>query len=648
MSEKVKVVLFSGGRGTLSITKVLIDHPQIELSILVNGYDDGLSTGRIRDQVKGMLGPSDFRKNISYLLDTTQDHKKALKAFLEYRFSKEELNVTLVDSLRKLSLMQKTNIVEVDNIVLSMNVQDYLWSVEMLKLFLTNSQNIDNFDFRDCSIGNILMAGCFINSSFDFNSMLENICSALGVKTKLLNISMGENVVLSAIKNEGEFLKDESSIVSEGSSPIAEIFLLENYLSVDETDELNNIKFLNEKMEYLRNRTLIPKLNPAARSSIAEADVIIYGPGTQHSSLFPSYLTEGCVEAISNNKQAFKVFIGNINADFDIVGESAKNLFSKFMFYMNRKNQVEYKLEDYLTHLFLQSNFIGGTDLGVNVAEYGITLKILDWEKNKGQHSMSVISDELLALAQAKKANKVEDKHHLISIVVPVLNEIKTVTKVLGELEKLNLFDMNLEKEIIVVDGGSTDGSLEAIKTHKEIKIISAPRKIERGEAYQLGIKESKGNIIVFFPSDGEYLVNDIKKILLPFLTEQAKCVLGTRATKSIKTSETILEIYRGNKFLFFMSKYGGILLSILMLIFHNRYITDTLTTVKAIHRRTISDWVYRSKGVDFDMELLIKLIQNDQYIYEVPVTYTPRTKSAGKKISLRDGIFSIFTILRG
>ena len=78
--------MFSGGRGTESLAKAFVAHPQIELHLLVNAYDDGLSTGRLRQFIPGLLGPSDFRKNFANLIPDSDEAGNALKRLLEYRF----------------------------------------------------------------------------------------------------------------------------------------------------------------------------------------------------------------------------------------------------------------------------------------------------------------------------------------------------------------------------------------------------------------------------------------------------------------------------------------------------------------------------------------------------------------------------------
>src|SRR5579862_3847904 len=83
--SQINVVLFSGGSGTQSITEALLKHPQIDLKILINAYDDGHSTGRLRRFIPGMLGPSDVRKNINRLMPVAERSQKSLKSISDYR-----------------------------------------------------------------------------------------------------------------------------------------------------------------------------------------------------------------------------------------------------------------------------------------------------------------------------------------------------------------------------------------------------------------------------------------------------------------------------------------------------------------------------------------------------------------------------------
>lgn len=649
MSEKVKIALFSGGRGTSNFTRALVSHPQFELKLLVNGYDDGLSTGRIRRFVPGILGPSDFRKNMSYLFDESQSHKKALREIFEYRLpttiSSLENRKDIDDLVRLGTCSNK----KLNEYFLNLSVRDSRWLVELLSCFIKyESETGGDFDYNDCSIGNIIFASEYLRCGKNFNQSLINISLQIQTSATVLNVTQGEDLILCAIKRDGSFLEDEAQIVGPGSAPIEEIFLLPKYLTESEKLELSKCGDIKSKIFFLNSRSVKPKISDPAIQALSEADIIIYGPGTQHSSLFPSYLTDQCAEVIKSNTEAFKVFIGNINSDHDIKGEDVKSILDKWKFYISRKGESSELVTDLLTHIFLHSGFSLDKADQIDLGFKDVNVKQIDWEMEKGQHSLSLISDELISLAQTKKNEKLAEQQHLVSIIVPVLNERSTIKTVIDQLSSLSLKDLKLEKEIIVVDGGSSDGGIDLIKDKPQIKICIPEKRIGRGRAYREGLRQAKGNIVVFFPSDNEYDVKDIKKVLLPFLTEQAKCVIGSRATKSTNMSKTILSIYEGNRFSYLSSKYGGILLSFLMLICHNRYITDCLSSVKAFRRKSITNPGYTADGFDFDIEMIIDIIRQQEFIYEVPVNFSPRKKSEGKKITFYDGILFMWRIVSG
>src|SRR5262249_763947 len=146
----------------------------------------------------------------------------------------------------------------------------------------------------------------------------------------------------------------------------------------------------------------VPKLNPLAAKALEQADVIVYGPGTQHSSLFPSYMTDGVAEAIGANDRADKVFIGNIFRDFDIQEDDASDLARKLLDTMSRKGQAGVKWLDIVSHFFVQ----GTDEQSLSKAKYVPfdqsrfafpleTVKVRDWEAQEGRHSGGYVVDEL-------------------------------------------------------------------------------------------------------------------------------------------------------------------------------------------------------------------------------------------------------------
>jgi 2-phospho-L-lactate transferase/gluconeogenesis factor (CofD/UPF0052 family) len=327
--KKIRVAMFCGGRGASTISTVFAKHAQTELTLLINAYDDGLSTGRMRAFIPGMLGPSDLRKNISHLIPQTGDHHSALKTILEYRLPKgtdrnkalaclapfvqwqEPMDPVLASVFWDLSLRQ------------TKTIQEYLTG--FLEYEAAQFAHGNLFDYGDCSVGNILFAGCYLVNGQDFNSTVTAFEKFGEIHGKVLNITDGQNLVLTALTVDGDFLVDESSIVSgDDPQPIRELFLLPDYLTTDQIKNLNKME-LPERITWLRKREVMPLPNLNAIEALRSADLIIYGPGTQNSSLFPSYLTKGVPKAIIENEQAEIVFIANIIQDYDIPNETVQH-----------------------------------------------------------------------------------------------------------------------------------------------------------------------------------------------------------------------------------------------------------------------------------------------------------------------------------
>jgi hypothetical protein len=149
------------------------------------------------------------------------------------------------------------------------------------------------------------------------------------------------------------------------------------------------------------------------------------------------------------------------------------------------------------------------------------------------------------------------------------------------------------------------------------------------------------------FPADGEYNVSDIRSIVQPILQNQFKAVIGSRAIKCLSLETRIHYIYGDSRLLYMMSKYGGMAISVLCLLIYNRYITDPLSTLKAYDRTLIEAMALTADGVDLECEIIAKASQRREFILEVPVSFTPRTRTQGKKITFKDGLSAIAALFR-
>ena len=154
-------------------------------------------------------------------------------------------------------------------------------------------------------------------------------------KDKVLNVTNGKNLYLYAILENGKIIENEDELVNiKQKFPIEDIFLLSEKITqyklsnLNKTDKKNKIKFFNKYNKY-------PEINLEVKAKLSKADIIIYGPGTQYSSLFPSYLTKNLKKTIENSK-AKKFLITNIFLDNDIVNENVEDIIKKFNFFFEK------------------------------------------------------------------------------------------------------------------------------------------------------------------------------------------------------------------------------------------------------------------------------------------------------------------------
>ena len=179
-TRKLVVSMFSGGRGTASITRELLRHANVQLNLLINAYDDGLSTGELRAFIPGMLGPSDFRKNLSYLLDLYSVDQFALERFIEHRLPRN----FGADQARELRAIASNPEGPAQSLHF---LKDTLAAIDPpLRTALTDYLRVffdfaatqpTSFNFDDCSVGNLIFAGAYLKNARDFNRATSELAA---------------------------------------------------------------------------------------------------------------------------------------------------------------------------------------------------------------------------------------------------------------------------------------------------------------------------------------------------------------------------------------------------------------------------------------------------------------------------------------
>ena len=229
----------------------------------------------------------------------------------------------------------------------------------------------------------------------------------------------------------------------------------------------------------------------------------------------------------------------------------------------------------------------------------------------------------------------------LLSIIVPVFNEEQNIGILIEKLIKLDFSQTNLDKEIIVVNDGSNDRSLEIIKKFEKIKIINQ-NNLGKGRAVQNGIKIAEGDYVLIQDGDLEYNPEDIISMCNVVETSQMMSIYGSRY-KPLYLN--ILPRYYKNQNL--TSYLANILFMLLFMFLYFRFISDPLTGYKLYSREFFMNNTIHSMGFEADHEITAKLIKQKYKIIEIPVSYKPRTKEEGKKINFFDALKAMVTIIK-
>jgi dolichol-phosphate mannosyltransferase len=231
-----------------------------------------------------------------------------------------------------------------------------------------------------------------------------------------------------------------------------------------------------------------------------------------------------------------------------------------------------------------------------------------------------------------------------LSIIIPVYNEEKTIALILEKVSKVKMPDV--DKEIIVIDDGSTDATLTTINnlqlTVNNFKLIKHKRNLGKGAAVRTGIKKATGEYIIIQDADLEYDPKDINKLLKPIKEGKAEVVYGTRLKRmpNFSRDERTLQFllhYIGNKFL-----------SLLTSILYFRWVTDMETCYKLFPREVINGITLYARGFEFEPEITAKLLKRGYKIVEVSISTNPRNYEEGKKLNtVKDGVKSLLTIIK-
>lgn len=221
-----------------------------------------------------------------------------------------------------------------------------------------------------------------------------------------------------------------------------------------------------------------------------------------------------------------------------------------------------------------------------------------------------------------------------LSILMPVFNEVDTVERA---IEATLGTDLGVERELVVIDDGSTDGTSELLAGTawpEEVTLLKHESNRGKGAAIRTGLATARGDVMAVFDADLEYDPADLRDLLQPIREGEASAVFGVRA----------FEGHTSHSFLYVM---GNRVMTLVANVLFNVYIKDLMTCHKVVRTDLMRSLPLRASGFEIEPEIAARLLQRGVRIYEVPVHYRARSREEGKKLTAADGLRVLVTLLR-
>jgi len=222
-----------------------------------------------------------------------------------------------------------------------------------------------------------------------------------------------------------------------------------------------------------------------------------------------------------------------------------------------------------------------------------------------------------------------------LSIVMPVFNERNTLPAVLEKVA-----EVSFEKEIVIVDDGSTDGTREYLQKIAQdpgegIRVFFHDRNRGKGAALRTGFREVQGDLVIIQDADLEYDPKDYPNLLNPILDGRADVVYGSRFLGG------------PHRVLFFWHYVGNKLLTLISNMLTNLNLSDMETCYKVFRSEVIKTLAFSSDGFDIEAEMTVKIAKAGYRVYETPISYSGRDYSEGKKITWKDAFPALWALIK-
>jgi 2-phospho-L-lactate transferase/gluconeogenesis factor (CofD/UPF0052 family) len=263
------------------------------------------------------------------------------------------------------------------------------------------------FSFSDCAMMNIVYAGAFLLFRRDMEQATLFIDRLFKLRGAVLPTSI-EDKKLMALREDGQVLYSEAEIVELRSNVrIENIYLLDNYVDRNRFDPLD----VSEKRFFLERHHCPVRVSAAVERALRQADIIVYSAGTQHSSLYPTYMSTGLARTISYNKTALKVFVTNVGADYETPDYKASDYVRGAYRYLNSAEPRAIPMQDLIDVILINQSHLKSSETYVQYDEEGFVdvpvrriVDVFESASSPGKHDGAKLVDKILELYEQTSA----------------------------------------------------------------------------------------------------------------------------------------------------------------------------------------------------------------------------------------------------
>ncbi|HII72554.1 TPA: glycosyltransferase family 2 protein [Candidatus Woesearchaeota archaeon] len=237
------------------------------------------------------------------------------------------------------------------------------------------------------------------------------------------------------------------------------------------------------------------------------------------------------------------------------------------------------------------------------------------------------------------KSKSQSGKSFKLSILMPAYNEEDSIAKIIAKIDKVDLGKYNVTKELIIVDDGSKDRTVEIVRGLKKkypyIRFIRHKKNRGKGGAIKTAIRYASGDILIVQDADLEYDPEDYPACILPIMKGKAKVVYGSRF------------LVKKQNIRYRLNWLATKLLNYMVLFLYFQHITDEPTCYKTFDAKLIKSIRINGNRFEWEPEVTAKLCKMGHRIHEVPIKYYPRSVEEGKKINWKDGVEAVWTLIK-